>query len=193
MGPLSRLIARSVEQISSNDGAAALIYGVLEDLVSFARTLATQWRQNKLSEIDASEEAIFIGVEARTTTLPRLWHLLKMVLFACVNVLKVTIARTVADAALGGDACMSLAFVSLLPASIDCIDGLMSTRSIASPFLDPAVHSLPILRAGSQKKLTSPSPQTPPSSRRRRSTYFVICRSSRNVSGATTRSRRWYS
>lgn len=104
MGPLSRLIARSVEQISSNDGAAALIYGVLEDLVSFARTLATQWRQNKLSEIDASEEAIFIGVEARTTTLPRLWHLLKMVLFACVNVLKVTIARTVADAALGGDA-----------------------------------------------------------------------------------------
>ncbi|KAI9749330.1 MAG: hypothetical protein M1815_002580 [Lichina confinis] len=104
MGPLSRLIARSVEHVSSDDDAAALIYGALEDLFSFARTLATQWRQNKLSEIDASEEDIFVDAEARTTTLPRLWHLLKMILFACVNVLKVIIARTVADAALGGDA-----------------------------------------------------------------------------------------
>ena len=108
MGPLSRLIARSVEHVSSDDDAAALIYGALEDLFSFARTLATQWRQNKLSEIDASEEDIFVDAEARTTTLPRLWHLLKMILFACVNVLKVIIARTVADAALGGDACTSL-------------------------------------------------------------------------------------
>lgn len=102
MGPLSRLIGRCLEHVHE----PSLVYKALEDMAFFARTLATQWRQNKLSEIDASEEATFIDADALKSTVPRLWDVLKACMFTCVNILKVVMARTVADPSLAADTCM---------------------------------------------------------------------------------------
>ncbi|KAI9885521.1 MAG: hypothetical protein M1823_002703 [Watsoniomyces obsoletus] len=103
MGPLSRLIGFSLEHVKN----PALVYKSVEDVVLFARTLATQWRQNKLSEIDASEERIFIESDALATTIPRLWDVLKTCMFSCISVLRVVIARAVVDSAMARDDCES--------------------------------------------------------------------------------------
>ncbi len=103
MGPMSRLIGLSVENVKN----PALVYKAVEEVVLFAKTLATQWRQNKLSEIDASEEKIYIENEALAMTIPRLWNVLKTCMFSCISILRVVMARTVADPAMAGDDCES--------------------------------------------------------------------------------------
>lgn len=104
MGPLSRLIGRCIERVKD----ASLVYRVAEEIVLFARTLGTQWRQNKFSEIDVSQESVFLADEALRTTVPRLWEVLKACMFTCVNVLKVVIARTINDPILAADQCAFL-------------------------------------------------------------------------------------
>lgn len=99
LGPLSRLIAHTVEQVQDS----RLIISVAEDVSDYSRTLLMQWRQNKLSEIDASEEEIFLHEEARQTTLPTLWRLLRSTLFALVIVLRSVVGRTMGDGVLAMD------------------------------------------------------------------------------------------
>jgi hypothetical protein len=48
MGPLSRLIAHSVE----NARNPWVIQTMMDDLASFSRALTTQWRQIKFSDIE---------------------------------------------------------------------------------------------------------------------------------------------
>ncbi|KAK6007291.1 hypothetical protein QM012_006299 [Aureobasidium pullulans] len=95
-GPLSRLIAHTIEHV--ND--AWLVQSAVEDLSDFSRRLGTQWRQNKLSEIDASEENMFLHEEARKSTVPTLWKLLRSTLFAIVIILRSATGRVVGNAAL---------------------------------------------------------------------------------------------
>ena len=99
LGPLSRLIGHSIEQVEQ----AWLVSGVLEDVENFARTLHLQWRQTKLSEIDPSEEKMFLDAEALERTTPQLWKLLKSTLFAIVIVLRSAVGRMMADGALAND------------------------------------------------------------------------------------------
>ena len=93
MGPLSRLIAHAVENVEH----IVLIAGVLNDLLVFSKSLLTQWRQNKLSEIDNAEEFRYLHDETSKTTLPVLWGLLKSALFSTVIVLRGIMGRLLSD------------------------------------------------------------------------------------------------
>lgn len=103
LGPLSRLIAHAIKQVHDS----WLVLSAVEDLADFSRRLLMQWRQNKLSEIDVSEEAEFLHDEARHETTPALWRLLRATLFAVVIVLRSAIGRVMGDAVLASDDCES--------------------------------------------------------------------------------------
>ncbi|KAL9097398.1 MAG: hypothetical protein Q9165_000293 [Trypethelium subeluteriae] len=96
MGPLSRLIAHAVENVRQTQ----LIQEVLDNLVVFSKTLLSQWRQNKFSEVDVAEESRFLTDETSKTTLPVLWHLLKSALFGTVVMLRGILSRVLSDGAL---------------------------------------------------------------------------------------------
>lgn len=96
LGPLSRLIAHTLENVQDS----WLVLSAVEDLADFSRRLLMQWRQNKLSEIDASEEAEFLHENARRETTPALWRLLRSTLFAVVIVLRSAIGRLMGDSVL---------------------------------------------------------------------------------------------
>jgi hypothetical protein len=99
LGPLSRLIAHSVENVSES----SLLLPTLDRLAGFARTLSISWRQNKLSEIDVSEELDFLDAEATKSTLPTLWHVLRLSLFATVIILRAVVGNLLGDAILASD------------------------------------------------------------------------------------------
>ncbi len=93
LGSLSRLTAFSIEQIQNID----LLVTMMKDLSSFTQSLQVQWRQNKLSEIDASEEQMYLGEETLRTTLPPLWRTLRSTMFAIVVILRSLLGRTLGD------------------------------------------------------------------------------------------------
>jgi hypothetical protein len=99
MGPLSRLAAHCMSNLVNS----RQIMAHLDEILSFTSMLAKQWRQNKLSELDVSEETIFLTVETAKITFPVLWQVLKTSMFAIVNILRAIIARSLVDPILIGD------------------------------------------------------------------------------------------
>ncbi|KAG9376829.1 hypothetical protein A1F94_012429 [Pyrenophora tritici-repentis] len=100
MGPLSRLIAHSVENVKN----PWIIQTMMDDLASFSRALTTQWRQTKFSAVEPAEEAATLEDEALHKTTPQLWNVLKAALFATTIILRGVFNRTLQDRALAGDA-----------------------------------------------------------------------------------------
>jgi hypothetical protein len=96
LGPLSRLIGHSIEQVKQS----WLVPAAIEDLQSLARTLHMQWRQVKLSEVDVSEESMFLDRMTLQTTMPQLWKLLRSTLFAVVIILRSALGRMLSDGTL---------------------------------------------------------------------------------------------
>ncbi|PGH23657.1 hypothetical protein AJ80_02263 [Polytolypa hystricis UAMH7299] len=101
LGPLSRLIAHSVESTQRQD----LILQMVDSIAEFTRTLMVQWRQNKLSEVDPSEEAEFLNETSVKNTIPMLWRLLKSSMFAMVIILRAVVGRVLNDPVLAADGC----------------------------------------------------------------------------------------
>lgn len=99
MGPLSRLIAHAIEHTRD----PWLIQVIMEDIISFTRAVVTQWRQNKFSEVDASEESLYLEKEATEKTLPSLWKALKATLFSTTIILRSIVGRLLGDSALATD------------------------------------------------------------------------------------------
>jgi hypothetical protein len=99
MGPLSRLIAHSVENVKN----PWVIQTMMHDLASFSRALTTQWRQIKLSDVESAEESAQLEEDALHRTTPRLWALLKAALFATTIILRGVFTRTLGDRALASD------------------------------------------------------------------------------------------
>lgn len=93
LGSLSRLTAFSVEHVQKVD----LLSTMVTEVSAFTRSLCVQWRQNKLSEIDITEEAMFLSDETIRTTLPLLWRVLKSTMFAIVIILKSLLGRVLED------------------------------------------------------------------------------------------------
>jgi hypothetical protein len=93
MGPLSRLIAHSIENLRN----PRRIVEVREYLLSFTGDLLERWKRNKLSEIDPSEEATFLTNDTLQITYPVLWQVLKTTMFAVVVILRSIIGRTLID------------------------------------------------------------------------------------------------
>ncbi|KAL1955092.1 hypothetical protein VTO42DRAFT_9026 [Malbranchea cinnamomea] len=99
LGPLSRLIAQAVENVQDQ----GLVLQTTNQLLDFSRTLAVQWRQNKLSEVDPSEDAEFLDQNSLQTTIPTLWRLLRISIFSIVIVLRAVLGRVLNDPILGSD------------------------------------------------------------------------------------------
>lgn len=96
LGPLARLIGHAVEQ--AND--SGLVIAALDDLEGFSRALYMQWRQSKLSEIDASEENIYLDGMSLNRTIPSLWKLLRSTLYAVTIIMRSIVGRILGDRAL---------------------------------------------------------------------------------------------
>lgn len=99
LGSLSRLIAFSVENVQSVE----LLFTMVKDLMAFTRILCVQWQQNKLSELDLTEEVNFLSDDTLRSTLPLLWRVLKSAMFATVIVLRSLLGRVLGDAAVPMD------------------------------------------------------------------------------------------
>lgn len=100
LGPLSRLVAHSIENVRNT----SLLTSVLSRLAEFSRNVALSWRQNKLSEIEPSEEGHFLDEETRQTTFPELLQLLRNIMFSLVISLRALAGRILTDAVLSSDA-----------------------------------------------------------------------------------------
>lgn len=99
LGPLSRLIAHSIDNVRD----PRIVAQAVDYLADFVRTLMVQWRQNKLSEIDAAEEAEFLDAESREVTVPALWKTLRNCLYSIVITLRAVLGRTINDPALAAN------------------------------------------------------------------------------------------
>jgi hypothetical protein len=93
LGVLSRVAAYCVENLTDTN----LVFQLVEDLTTFSRSLSTQWRQNKLSELDVSEETQFLAEQALQKTLPLLWQVLKSTMFSIVIIQNGVISRALRD------------------------------------------------------------------------------------------------
>ncbi|KIW62929.1 hypothetical protein PV04_09817 [Phialophora macrospora] len=99
LGALSRLIAHSVDNVGDR---RVIMYGT-NRIAEFARTLATSWRQNKLSEVDPREEAHYLDQETLQKTLPVLLHVLRDTVFSIVAILRPVLGRLLCDGVLASD------------------------------------------------------------------------------------------
>ena len=99
LGGLSRLIAHSVDNVHDR----MLIIYSMNRIAEFARTLSTSWRQNKLSEVDAREEAQFLDSETVHKTLPVLLQLLRDTMFSMIVTLRSVLGRLLCDGILSSD------------------------------------------------------------------------------------------
>lgn len=93
LGRLSRLTAFSIGHATG----VATLARMLQDLFGFSRSLSIQWRQNKLSEIDISEETLFLTEETLRTPLPLLWRVLRSSMYAIVVILTSYTGRLLSD------------------------------------------------------------------------------------------------
>ena len=110
LGSLSRLTAFCIENTTNTD----LLSRMITDLSAFTRSLCVQWRQNKLSEIDVTEESIYLSVDSLKTTIPVLWRVLKSTMFAIVVILSSLLGRVLGDSRMPADSGKSPAFKRLL-------------------------------------------------------------------------------
>ena len=93
LGSLSRLIAFAVENVVALD----VLVNMIQEMGHLARSLCVQWRQNKLSEIDITEESIYLTGNSLKYTVPLLWKVLRSTMFALVIILRSLLGRTIGD------------------------------------------------------------------------------------------------
>lgn len=99
MGPLARVIAFGIENISDSRHVSA----ILNDLLAFTGILTRQWRRTRLSGIEPAEELLKLTNDALRITLPTLWQVLKTAMFATTIILGAVIGRTLLDSVLSAD------------------------------------------------------------------------------------------
>lgn len=110
MGPLSRLIAHAVEHTSDS----LRVVEAREYLLAFTAKIFASWQRNKLSEIDPSEEQLYLTPETLRVTFPALWQILKTTMFATVVILRAAIGRTLIDSRLAKSLAPAAASQSLI-------------------------------------------------------------------------------
>ncbi|RMZ83138.1 hypothetical protein DV738_g1389, partial [Chaetothyriales sp. CBS 135597] len=99
LGPLSSLLGYAIDHVNNQ----ASIIRAVDRVADFTKTVATVWRQSKLSEVDRSEEAEFLDSEMLSTTLPILLHLLRDMMFAIIITLRSVFGRLLVDPYLAAD------------------------------------------------------------------------------------------
>ena len=99
LGAISRLLGHSIDH--ANDPTSIL--RSVERMAEFAKNMAAAWRQNKLSEVDQSEEAQYLDQETLSTALPTLLHVLRDTMFAMIISLRSALGRLLLDPFLASD------------------------------------------------------------------------------------------
>jgi hypothetical protein len=99
LGVLARLLGHTIDQASERQS----ILRSVERISEFAKNLAAAWRQNKLSEIDQSEETQYLDQETTNATLPSLLHLLRDTVFATTITLRSVLGRLLVNPFLASD------------------------------------------------------------------------------------------
>ncbi|KAK3943059.1 peroxisomal membrane protein PEX17 [Diplogelasinospora grovesii] len=100
LGPLSRLTAHAIGHARDS----RTILQAQDALVAFSGRFLQQWQANKLSELEISEESVFLTAETLQGSWPVLWQFLKRVMYAVVAVLQAIVSRSLLDAHLRNDA-----------------------------------------------------------------------------------------
>ncbi|KAL2127675.1 hypothetical protein VTI74DRAFT_10323 [Chaetomium olivicolor] len=93
LGPLSRLLGHAVQHARDS----GVVLQLQDDLMAFTGKLLQHWQASKLSELEISEEEIFLTPETVKGTWPALWQFLKKVMYAVVAVLQAVVARSLLD------------------------------------------------------------------------------------------------
>ena len=93
LGGLSRLAGFCISKVKDK----GLVQKTSEDLAAFTRSLCVQWRQNKLSEVDITEEQVYLNDASMRESLPLLWQILKSTLFAVVIMETSLLGRVIGD------------------------------------------------------------------------------------------------
>ncbi|GAB1320656.1 hypothetical protein MFIFM68171_10866 [Madurella fahalii] len=93
LGPLSRLLAHAAQHARDS----GVVLQLQDDLMTFTSRLLRHWQANKLSELESSEEDIFLTQETLQSTWPALWQFLKKTMYAIVAVLQAVVARSLLD------------------------------------------------------------------------------------------------
>ena len=119
LGSLSRLTAFCVDNVPDVD----LLSNMIVDLSVFTRSLCVQWRQNKLSEIDITEESMYLSEDSLRTTIPSLWRVLKSTMFAVVITLRSLLGRVLGDNRMPANGGKWLALTRLVPNSDETSSG----------------------------------------------------------------------
>ncbi|KAK3322265.1 hypothetical protein B0H66DRAFT_196662 [Apodospora peruviana] len=100
LGPLTRLLSFAIEHARDS----RVVLQVQEDILVFTEKLLQQWQTNKLSELELSEEAVFLTHETLRGPWAALWQLLKKIMYGVVAVLQSIVARSLLDPHLRNDA-----------------------------------------------------------------------------------------
>ncbi|KAM7202319.1 putative PEX8 peroxisomal biogenesis factor 8 [Naviculisporaceae sp. PSN 640] len=110
LGPLSRLLTHAIQTARDSQ----VVIQAQEDLLTFTEKLLHQWQSNKLSELEISEEGLFLTDETLRSTWPSLWQFLKRIMYGVVAVLQSIVARSLLDPRLRNDTvCPTIAIFSL--------------------------------------------------------------------------------
>jgi len=99
LGPLSKLLGYSIQ----NARHAQVVLQAQDDLVLFTERLLQHWQTNKLSELEISEEEVYLTPETLQSTWAVLWQLLKKVMYGVVAVLQPVVARSLLDPRMRSD------------------------------------------------------------------------------------------
>ncbi|KAK0748718.1 hypothetical protein B0T21DRAFT_278105 [Apiosordaria backusii] len=93
LGPLSRLLGYAIQ----NARDSRVVLQLQDDLVAFTGKLLHHWQANKLSELEISEEGVFLTPETLTGTWEGLWQFLKKLMYGIVAVSQAIVARSLLD------------------------------------------------------------------------------------------------
>ncbi|KAK4202698.1 putative PEX8 peroxisomal biogenesis factor 8 [Triangularia verruculosa] len=93
LGPLSRLLGYAIQ----NARDSRVILQLQDDLVAFTGKLFHHWQANKLSELEISEESLFLTPQTITGTWEGLWQFLKKLMYGIVAISQAVVARSLLD------------------------------------------------------------------------------------------------
>lgn len=99
LGGVARLLAMTIDATQD----FTRILSVMSVLSDFGKTISTSWRQNKLSEIDLSEEAQVLDEQTVRASMPSLLQLLREIMFATIIALRSVMGRLLTNSALASD------------------------------------------------------------------------------------------
>ncbi|KAK0623041.1 hypothetical protein B0T14DRAFT_426272 [Immersiella caudata] len=99
LGPLSILLGFAIQHARHTH----VVLQAQDDMTLFTEKLLQHWQANKLSELEMSEEEIFLTPETLQSTWAVLWQLLKKIMYGVVAVLHPIVARSLLDAHMRSD------------------------------------------------------------------------------------------